>query len=274
MAETIPVDPWADRACLLGLYGHWICGLEIPKMKFLTWILVLILFGFVALFAERKIVAKIQSRMGPPLSVAEGIRILSFSPLILVGLIGFIILCPVILSSSSGLLCLILFPFLLSRAVASSQLVLWLAMLPIFLIHPTVDIAEMIQAQDSMSWNLFHNPFTMISGGLFLMILIIQSKIVLKDCSHIFLIKYFIVFLGPLLFTILFMGGMDFTFPLKVLFGFIILLWLSHALPILNEQDYSKFYLDFLTPIAFLNLVGSLSWIALFKGKSLIELIF
>ena len=299
--------------------------------------------GFISFTIERKIIAQIQSRTGPTLHVSDPIKIFMKRPSqrqatffsgILFLVLGSVVLLPWISVSHMGFIWLLFIPLFLTillvfmdsndgdpspsaqddtapqgtrhlslSLLLSSQLLLFCSLASVFFIVPSWNLIEIARSQSPVNWNLFHNPFIMVSGFLVLGVYSTYAKTILVSypslSSHSqgipFAIfhstKYLILLSSAVLFVILYLGGFELplipisvcpfflqnflyglSFLIKLFLIYGLFMWVGHALPFSHVKDQANFYWR-LTPIAFLSLLFCTFWMILFRGQSLLDLV-
>jgi len=197
--------------------------------------------------------------------------------------------------------------------IVSYEIPIFLTILSVVLVVGSLNLTEIINGQSPTSWYLFHNPFIFINFFIFLVAGLAETNRTPFDIPEaeselvqgynteysgmrfalFFLGEYVEVYVICALAVILFFGGWHLPFidisgieqPLrgviqalslmtKSVLLFFVMIWLRWTLPRYRVDQLMDVCWKYLTPIAFVNLLGTALWVLLFKGQSLLEVIF
>ena len=197
--------------------------------------------------------------------------------------------------------------------VISYEIPVGISILTAVLVTGTLDMVQNVQGQSPWNWNLFHNPFMVLTCGIFFVSALAEINRTPFDIPEaeselvsgynteysgmrfaiFFLVEYAETFVICAVTTTLFLGGWHLPFietsgfptgvriPLQVMVFMtksvlllLVIMWLRWTLPRYRVDQLMKLCWEILVPFSFMCLIGTAFWMVLFNGKGIPELLY
>ena len=196
--------------------------------------------------------------------------------------------------------------------VISYEIPVGLSILTVVLVTGTLDMAQIVQGQSPTRWHLFHNPFLFGTAFIYFIASLAEINRTPFDIPEaeselvsgynteysgmrfaiFFLVEYAESFVIAAVATTLFLGGWHLPFidisplplgirmPLQVMVFMsksmvliLIMMWIRWTLPRYRVDQLMKLCWEVLVPLSFVCLLGTATWMLIFRGKGIPELI-
>jgi len=196
--------------------------------------------------------------------------------------------------------------------VVSYEIPVAISILTAVLVTGTLDMVQIVNGQSPFNWYLFHNPFMLLTGGIFFISALAEVNRTPFDIPEadselvsgynteysgmrfaiFFLIEYAGTFLICAVATTLFLGGWHLPFidisglplgarmPIQVvvfmtksIILLLVTMWIRWTLPRYRVDQLMKLCWEVLVPFSFACLLGTALWMLIFKGKGIPEMI-
>lgn len=196
--------------------------------------------------------------------------------------------------------------------VVSYEIPVAICLLTAVLVTGTLDMVEIVKGQSPTHWNLFHNPFMLVAASVYFISSLAEVNRTPFDIPEaeselvsgynteysgmrfaiFFLIEYAECFVISAVATTVFLGGwhlplidlswltLGLRIPLQVIVFMtksvilvLVMMWIRWTLPRYRVDQLMKLCWEVFVPFSFAALLGTATWMLLFKGKGIPEML-